>query len=98
MAKNNFRCTILSPKNVIFENEVTSLFISGDRSEYELLAYHYPLIGLVKKGDLIIDWQKRIPINSGVIRFFANECTILIEEAAGTFAAGQKPKQAKEGH
>ena len=92
MAKTlNFRCTILSPKNLIFENEVSSLFIVGDRSEYELMAYHYPLIGLVQKGDIIIDWQRRIPINSGVLRFFANECTILIEEAVGTFAAAQNP-------
>ena len=99
-AKNNFRCIILSPKNLIFENVVSSLFIIGDRSEYELLAYHYPLIGLVQKGDLIIDWKKSIPVNSGILRFFANECTILIEEAAGTFAAAQKGKAAapKEGH
>ncbi len=94
---NNFRCTILSPKNLIFENDVNSLFIVGDRSEYELLAYHYPLIGLVQKGDIIIDWKKTIPINSGVLRFFANECTILIEESAKTFPVGQK-SQDKAAH
>ena len=87
--KNNFRCTILSPKNLIFENVVNSLFIIGDRSEYELLAYHYPLIGLVQKGDIVVDWKKRIPIRSGILRFFANECTILIEEAQDTFAAAR---------
>ncbi len=92
MAKmNNFRCTILSPKNIIFESEVQSLFIIGDRNEYELLAYHYPLIGIVLKGDIIIDWRRRIPITSGILRFFANECTILIEEAQGTFAAVKNP-------
>jgi F0F1-type ATP synthase epsilon subunit len=86
---NSFRCSIISPKNLIFENEVTSLFIIGDRSEYELLAYHYPLIGLVQKGDIIIDWKRRIPVSSGILRFFANECTILVEEAEGTFAAAK---------
>ena len=90
--KNNFRCIILSPKNLIFENVVNSLFIIGDRSEYELLAYHYPLIGLVQKGDIVIDWKRRIPIRSGILRFFANECTILVEETEGTFTA------AKTGH
>lgn len=78
--KNNFRCTILSLKSVIFENEVSSLFITGDRSEYELLAYHYPLIGLLQKGDIVIDGERRIPVQSGILRFFANECTILVEE------------------
>ncbi len=89
--KTNFRCTILSPKNLLFENDVNSLFIIGDRSEYELLAYHYPLVGLVKKGDIIIDWRRRIPVRSGILRFFANECTILVEETEHTFASAQNP-------
>ena len=96
-AKNNFRCIILSPKNLIFENVVSSLFIIGDRSEYELLAYHYPLIGLVQKGDIVVDWKKRIPIRSGILRFFANECTILIEEAQDTFAAARTLDKAAKG-
>jgi F0F1-type ATP synthase epsilon subunit len=91
--KNNFRCVILSPKNLIFENEVNSLFIMGDRSEYELLAYHYPLIGLVQKGDIIIDWKRRVPINSGILRFFANECTILVEETDKTLKTAQDPTE-----
>lgn len=86
----NFKCTILSPKNLVFDSEVTSLFIIGDRSEYELLAYHYPLVGLVKEGDIIIDWKRRIPIRSGILRFFANECTILVEETEHTYASAQK--------
>lgn len=91
--KNNFWCTILSPKNIIFENNVNSLFIKGDRNEYELLAYHYPLVGLVQQCDIIIDWKRRLPIRSGILRFFANECTILIEETAETFAAVQKNEE-----
>jgi F0F1-type ATP synthase epsilon subunit len=92
MAKDkiNFKCTILSPKNLVFDSDVTSLFIIGDRSEYELLAYHYPLVGLVKEGDIIIDWKRRVPIRSGILRFFANECTILIEETEHTFSSAQK--------
>ncbi len=89
-SKMQFRCTILSPKNLVFESTVSSVFIIGDRSEYELLAYHYPLVGLVQKGDIIVDWQRRIPIRSGVLRFFANECTILIEETQDTVASAQK--------
>ncbi len=74
-----FRCVILSAKQLIFEGEVNSVFISGDRGEYELLAYHYPLIGIVA-GDVVLDWDKRLVVKGGVVRFFANECTIMIEE------------------
>ena len=97
-SKMHFRCTILSPKNLIFESTVNSLFIRGDRSEYELLAYHYPLVGLVQKGDIIVDWQRRIPIRSGVLRFFANECTILIEETQDTVTSAQKTVKEKIKH
>lgn len=91
--KSNFRCIILSPKNLLFENDVNSLFIIGDRSEYELMAYHYPLIGLVQQGDIIVDWHRRIPVRSGILRFFANECTILVEETDKTAALAQETKK-----
>jgi F0F1-type ATP synthase epsilon subunit len=89
--KHNFHCVILSPKNLIFEDEVNSLFIIGDRSEYELLPYHYPLIGLVQQGDIIIDWKRSVPIRSGILRFYANECTILVEETDKTMPVALKP-------
>ena len=77
--KSQFRCVILSARQLILEQEVSSVFISGDRGEYELLAYHYPLIGIVK-GDIVVDWDKHLPVKGGVVRFFANECNIMIEE------------------
>ena len=76
----NFKCIILSPHTLIYENEVQSVFLTGDKGEFELLAYHYPLLGVLKKSDVIINWKEKISIQGGVIRFFANECTIMVEE------------------
>ena len=70
----------MTPDTLIYENEVQSLFLSGDRNEYELLPYHYPVLGILKKGNIIIDWKESVPIKFGIIRFFANDCIILIEE------------------
>ncbi len=92
--KGNFRCLILSPKNTLFESEISSLFICGNKSEYEILPYHYPIVGLVRQGNIIIDWKKKIPVRSGIVRFFANECTVLVEETDRTFAAAQKGVEA----
>ncbi len=75
-----FKCIILSPHSLIYENEVESVFLTGDQGEYELLAYHYPLVGVLRRGDVIIDWNHKVSINSGVVKFFANECLIMIEE------------------
>jgi F-type H+-transporting ATPase subunit epsilon len=78
--KPQFRLTVLSPNELIYEKEVHSVFLKGDEGEFEILAYHYPLISVLKEGDIVIDWNERLFIKSGVARFFANECTILIEE------------------
>ena len=81
--KGNFKCTVLSPRSLIFESEINSLFLTGDTGEYELLAYHYPLLGILKKGSIIVNWNEAIPIEGGIVKFFANECTILVEEDLG---------------
>ncbi len=78
-----FKCVILSPNSLVYQNEIHSLFLTGDKGEYEILAYHYPLLGVLRRGDIIINWEERLPIGGGVIRFYANECTILVEEALG---------------
>ena len=79
--KFKFKCVMLSPNKIVLEREVESVFVTGDRGEYELLAYHYPVLGVIQKSDVVINGTERIPINGGILRFFANECTILIEEA-----------------
>lgn len=76
-----FKCIILSPRKLVYENEVHSVFLKGDRGEYELLPYHYPLLGVLKKSDIIINWNESISIKGGVVRFFANECVIMVEDA-----------------
>ena len=79
--KGTFKCVILSPNNLVYENEITSLFLTGDRGEFELLAYHYPIVSVLAKGNIVINNSEKIPIAGGVMRFFANECTVLIEES-----------------
>ena len=74
----------------MYENEVQSVFLTGDKGEYELLAYHYPLLGVLSQGDIVINWQEQIPIKGGVVRFFANECIILVEEDFASMKAKAK--------
>ena len=78
----------MSPKSLIYENEINSIFLTGDRGEYEILAYHYPVLGLLKESSVIINWKESISIKSGIVRFFANECIILVEE--------ERPEPAKK--
>ncbi len=74
-----FKLTVMTPDALVYENEVESIFLTGDRGEYEILPYHYPILGILKRSDIIIDWKESIPVKSGLVRFFANDCIILIE-------------------
>lgn len=75
-----FSLKVLNPKHVVFEGAVNSLFLPGDAGEFELLAYHVPIISLLKEGEIVIDWKTRIPIRKGMVRFSNDECVILLEE------------------
>ncbi len=77
--KSTFKLTVMTPDTLVYENEVQSVFLMGDKGEYELLPYHYPVLGILKKSDIIIDWKESISIKKGVIRFFANDCIVLVE-------------------
>ncbi len=74
------KVTILSPKHVIFEGEAKSVFLPGDLAEFELQDYHAPIVSLLKKGDVVVDWKETIPIKKGMIKFDKDECMILVEE------------------
>ncbi len=74
------KLTILSPKQVIFEDEAESVFLPGDLAEFEVLDYHVPIVSLLRTGNVVVDGDKKIPIRRGMIKFDRNECMILVEE------------------
>ncbi|HAS83604.1 MAG TPA: hypothetical protein DCS43_13280 [Verrucomicrobia bacterium] len=73
---------ILSPKQVIFEGEATSVKLAGDLAEFEILDYHAPIVSLLRTGNVEVDGTHKIPIQRGMLRFDRNECTILVEEVS----------------
>ncbi|MEI7881047.1 MAG: hypothetical protein WCI95_09255 [bacterium] len=83
-----FALKILNPKHVVFEGQASSVFLPGDAGEFELLAYHVPIVSLLKEGHIVVDWKSRIPIKKGMVRFMDDECVILLEE--------QNPKKAEK--
>ena len=75
-----FKCTIMTPDALLYEKDVYSVFLTGDKGEYELMPYHYPVLGILKEGNIIINWQESISIKMGLVRFFANDCIVLVEQ------------------
>jgi len=72
--------TILNPRDVVFEGDVESLFLPGDKGEFELLPFHAPMVSLLNDGDIVIDWKTRISIKNGIARILNDECVVLLED------------------
>ncbi len=81
MALASFRLQIVSLQKLIFDADVTSVYLFGDEGEYELLAYHYSLMGALPEGEVVIKGFDSIGIKSGVVLFKDNRCTIICEES-----------------
>jgi F0F1-type ATP synthase epsilon subunit len=75
-----FHLTILNPKHVLYEGDVNSVFLHGDQGEFEVMPYHTPIVSLLKEGDVIVNWETKIPIKKGLMKFFNNDCVVLVEE------------------
>ncbi len=74
-----FKLKVINPDRMLFQGDVTTVFLQGDTCEFELLAYHYPVLSLLRQGQVVIDWSQYIPIRKGLVKFFKNDCTILVE-------------------
>ena len=74
-----FKLFVMDATKKIFEGDVESLFLQGNTGEYEILSYHYPVLGLLKQGKIIIDWKYFVAIKKGIAKFFKNDCVILVE-------------------
>lgn len=71
---------VLNPVHTLFEGEAKSVFLPGDRGEFEILDYHAPILGVLRAGEVTIDWRTRIPIKKGLVKFDRNECVIIVDE------------------
>jgi len=57
-----FKLAIMTPDALLYQNEVESVFFFGDQGEFELLAYHYPVLAILQQGNIIVNWQEAVPI------------------------------------
>jgi F-type H+-transporting ATPase subunit epsilon len=75
-----FKVTILNPKRTIYEGEAKSVFLPGDQGEFEVLELHKPIISILRRGEIIIDWNKSVAITKGIMRMRKDELVALVEE------------------
>lgn len=93
-----FTLKILNPKKVVYDGQVKNVFFPGDSGEFELMAYHAPIVSLLKEGEIVIDWNTHIPIKRGMVRFMGDECVVLLEQEGGRVRWDKEQEEAEEPH
>ncbi len=91
MAANTLTVKVLNPKHVLYEGAARSVFLPGDLAEFEIMPYHAPIVSLLKAGEVVIDWTVRIPISRGMVKYYQNECMVLVEEERRPAAPAAEP-------
>ncbi|MBF0216765.1 MAG: hypothetical protein HQL30_07220 [Candidatus Omnitrophica bacterium] len=74
-----FELKVMNTEGVILRKPVESVFVQGDSTEFEILAFHYPVMSVFKGGKIIVDWKEYMPIKNGILKFSENECLILTD-------------------
>jgi F-type H+-transporting ATPase subunit epsilon len=80
LRESGMKVTVLSPRKTIFDGKAASVAFPGDDAEFEILDYHAPIVSLLRAGEIVIDWQTRLAVKKGIMKFDNQECVILIEE------------------
>lgn len=74
---------VSSPKEIIYQGEVSLVQMPGKMGSFEVLHNHAPLAALLEKGRIkIIDWQRNIiylEISSGLVHVKNNQIKIVTE-------------------
>lgn len=71
---------ILSPDKKLFEGKIKAVTLPGKEGQLQVLDNHAPLFALLRKGEVIVGKDKKIPIFSGVVEVLNNKIIILIKE------------------
>ena len=75
-----FKATIITSSNTLYEGEAWSVFLPGATGEFEVMELHTPIVSLLKKGRIIVNWGKGIPIKRGAVRMSGDEFVAVVEQ------------------
>jgi F0F1-type ATP synthase epsilon subunit len=77
--KLTFHLKMMSIDGIVIEDQVNSVYVTGTDGEYELLPFHYPLMGALPEGEIKISGYDPFPVKVGIIMFNHNQCKIIVE-------------------
>ncbi len=75
-----FKATIVTSTRTLYQGEAWSVFLPGSSGEFEVLELHKSILSRLRKGMIIIDWQRQIPITGGAVRMSGDELVAIVED------------------
>jgi F0F1-type ATP synthase epsilon subunit len=92
--QGTFRLLVVSLVRVVYDAQIRSVYFYGDEGEYEILPYHFPLLGALPEGHMRVITDKDeyvyIGLRAGVNLMNENTCIVIIEELDMEAASGQQ--------
>lgn len=70
--------SVINQAQVIFEGIANNVVLPGDYGEFEIMQFHWPIVSVLKKGEIIID-NMGFPISRGIARFGEERLVALVE-------------------
>jgi len=70
--------SVLNQAQIIFNGVAKSVILPGDDGEFEVLPFHWPIVSILRKGEIIID-EMGFPISKGIARFADDKLVALVE-------------------
>ena len=72
--------TIMTPKTVLFEDEVESAVFPGDKGDFEVLQFHKSLLSRLRPGQICLNDDEFIDVTAGVVRVYRDQVIALVEQ------------------
>ena len=79
---DNIRLQVLTPKETIFEGDVSKVEVPGDKGRFMVLKDHAPVISSLSEGYVVYmsaGVESRLRIQSGFVRVNDNEVVVCAE-------------------
>jgi len=70
--------SIINQAQIIFEGVANNVVLPGDYGEFEIMQFHWPIVSILTKGEIIID-NMGFPISRGIARFGEEKLVALVE-------------------
>lgn len=82
----NFRLQIVTAQKTVFDEEVAALTLPGEMGYFGILAWHAPIVAVLKQGQMTIRQGTReeiVGISGGFVEMSNNVATVLADQIDG---------------